>query len=149
MSEEETAFAAGIGHAKLEGLYRHWLERRGGRSMPARADFDALDLKAWLGNLMLIEVTAPGEFRYRVYGTGLAEYYGRDLTGKTTAALRPEVRALVCQEYAAVCQSAHPLLVTHTRRVREQPMVVEKLILPFSGDGSSVARLLAGAYPSG
>jgi hypothetical protein len=138
-----------IAHPRLRQLLAFWDVKRGAQPMPACAAIDAVELWAWLGNLMLIEVTAPGEFRYRVYGTGLAEYYGRDLTGKTTAALRPEVRALVCQEYAAVCQSAQPLLVTHTRRVRDQPMVVEKLILPFSGDGTSVARLLAGAYPSG
>jgi hypothetical protein len=138
-----------IAHPRLRQLLAFWDAKRGARPMPGYAAIDAIELWAWLGNLILIEVTAVGGFRYRVYGTGLAEYYGRDLTGKTTDVLRPDVRALVCQEYAEVCQTARPLLVTHRRRVRDQPMVVEKLILPFAADDHTVARLLAGAYPSG
>lgn len=137
-----------VAHPRLRGLLAFWNARRGAAAMPPRAAIDPLALWEWLGHLMLIESASDGEFRYRVYGTGLAEYYGRDLTGKTTAALRPEVRALVCQEYAAVCESRWPLLVTHTRRIREQRLPVEKLILPFSADGTRVDRLLAGAYPA-
>jgi hypothetical protein len=137
-----------IVHPRLRNLLAFWNAKRGDRMLPARTAIDALDLWEWLGNLLLIESAPEGEFRYRVYGTGLAEYYGRDLTGKTTAALRPEVRAVVRGEYAAVCRSGQPLLVTHTRHVREQPTRVEKLILPFSGDGCTVDRLLAGAYPA-
>ncbi|MEJ0069333.1 MAG: PAS domain-containing protein [Pseudomonadota bacterium] len=135
-------------HPGLRQLLAFWDDRRGGDAMPTCAAIDAVALWHWLGNLMLIEATSAGEFKYRVYGTGLAEYYGRDLTGKTTAWLRPGVRELVCREYDAVCKTARPLLVTHRRRVREQPILVEKLILPFAGEGQTVARLLVGAYPS-
>jgi hypothetical protein len=138
-----------IAHPRLRGLFAFWQTKRGARPMPQRAAIDAVELWAWLGNLMLIESTAGAEFRYRVYGTGLAEYYGRDLTGKTTAELRPEVRALVLAEYCEVCRTRQPLLVTHTRRVRDQQTAVEKLILPFSDRGDGVERLLAGAYPAG
>jgi len=139
-----------IAHPHLRGLFAFWQEKRGAHAMPARRAIDPIDLWTWLGNLMLIERAPAGEFRYRVYGTGLAEYYGRDLTGKTTAQLRPEVRALVLAEYAEVCRTGKPLVVTHARRVREQRTPVEKLILPFgAADGDGVERLLAGAYPNG
>jgi hypothetical protein len=137
-----------IAHPRLRALMAFWDARRRGRALPARDALDPLALWQWLGHLMLVEAASEGEFRYRVYGTGLAEYYGRDLTGKTTAALRPDVRQVVCREYASVCRTARPLLVTHTRRVRERPMAVEKLILPFSTDGRRVDRLLAGVYPA-
>lgn len=136
-----------IAHPQLRGLFAFWQDRRGGQTMPAHGAIDPIDLWTWLGNLMLIEAAPGGEYRYRVYGTGLAEYYGRDLTGKTTAELRPEVRALVLAEYSEVCRTGQPMLVKHTRRVRDHRTPVEKLILPFSGDGERVARLLAGAYP--
>jgi hypothetical protein len=137
-----------IAHPRLRALLAFWSARRGERAMPACDALDPLALWQWLGHLMLVEAASGGEFRYRVYGTGLAEYYGRDLTGKTTASLRPDVRQLVCGEYEAVCRTARPLLVTHVRRVRYQPLPVEKLILPFSTDGHGVDRLLAGAYPA-
>jgi hypothetical protein len=129
-------------------LFAFWQQKRGGETMPTRGAIDPIGLWAWLGNLMLIEAAPAGEFRYRVYGTGLAEYYGRDLTGKTTAQLRPEVRALVLAEYGAVFRTGQPMVVKHTRRVRDHRTPVEKLILPFSGDGDGVVRLLAGAYPA-
>lgn len=137
-----------IAHPSLRKLLEFWVAKRGAGPLPTRRAIDALELWDWLGHLILIEVVPEGEFRYRVYGTGLAEYYGRDLTGKTTASLRPEVRDLVRREYAEVCQTARPLLVTHTRRVRSRPTAVAKLILPFSGDGRTVDCLLAGAYPA-
>lgn len=137
-----------ISNPRLRTLLAYWNATRGAAAMPPCAAIDAIALWQWLGHLILIEASTGGEFRYRVYGTGLAEYYGRDLTGKTTAALRPEVRALVCHEYETVCASRQPLLVTHTRRIREQRLPVEKLILPFSADGRGVDRLLAGAYPA-
>ncbi len=138
-----------IAHPRLRSLLSFWDDRRGGRTMPGREAIDPLALREWLGHLLLIERLGDGDFRYRVYGTGLAEFYGRDLTGKTTASLRPEVRSLVRGEYERVCQSGLPLLVCHQRRVHEQRLPVEKLILPFSSDGAAVDRLLAGAYPHG
>lgn len=138
-----------IAHPRLRQLLAFWDGQRGGAAMPAQSCIDPLALRSWLGNLILVEVAPAGEYRYRVYGTGLAEYFGRDLTGKTTAVLRPAVRELVHREYGEVCRTARPLLVTHMRRVHEQPMVMEKLILPFAGASGDVARLLAGAYPSG
>ena len=138
-----------ISHPRLRTLLAYWNATRGASALPPCAAIDPIALWQWLGHLILVEAASGGEFRYRVYGTGLAEYYGRDLTGKTTAALRPEVRALVRGEYAAVRESRQPLLVTHTRRIREQRLPVEKLILPFSADGQDVDRLLAGVYPTG
>jgi hypothetical protein len=138
-----------VTHPRLRNLLAFWEARRGDHSLPACEALDPLALWEWLGHLMLVEAADGGDFRYRVYGTGLAEYLGRDLTGKTTAVLRSDVRDVVCREYAAVCRTARPLLVVHRRRIREQVMPVEKLILPFSSDGRTVDRLLAGAYPAG
>src|SRR5277367_3406884 len=139
MLEEEAAFIAGIGHAKLERLYRHWLARRGARSMPARTDFDALDLKDWLGNLMLIEVLAGAtEFRYRLYGSILASYYGEDYTGKTTRVVASDVADRVTREYAQVSTERRPLLVRRKRAVQHSMLSIAKLILPLSADGSVV-----------
>jgi hypothetical protein len=148
MLEEEAAFAAGISHAKLERLYRHWLDRRGARLMPARADFDALDLKDWLGNLMLIEVLSGAtEFRYRLYGSALAAYYGEDLTGKTTHAVPSDVADRVTREYARVAIERCPLVVRRRRAVQHSMLSIAKLILPLSADGTIVDMLLVGSYP--
>jgi hypothetical protein len=107
-----------------------------------------LDLGPWLGNLMLLDVVGDGrEFRYRVYGSILAQYYGHDLTGKTTEDVRPEGRELVRQEYRAVLADRLPLLVLRDREVKHRMMPVAKLVLPLSSGGAALDMLLVGAYP--
>jgi hypothetical protein len=148
LEEEGSAFAAGIGHPKLELLYRHWLEKRGARLMPARADFDALDLRVWLGHLMLIDVLSGAtEFRYRLYGSTLASYYGADYTGKTTRGIASDVADRVTSEYAQVSIERRPLLVQRKRAAPHSLLNIVKLILPLSADGIVVDMLLVGSYP--
>ena len=65
-------------------LYRLWEEKCGGRELPARSDFDPVELKPWLGLINLIEVLPgpPIDFRYRLCGSETVAEYGADLTGK-------------------------------------------------------------------
>lgn len=138
--------------AELARLFDLWNGKRGDRPMPARGDFEVTELKDWLGNLMLIEVERDSDwldFRYRVYGTVLAEWFGRDLTRKSDAALRDEARETVRQEYERVCRDGEPLLALHDRRLDGRRARMAKLVLPLSDDGETVDRLLAAAYPLG
>ena len=140
--------ARDIPDPRLRGLLDYWESRRGEREMPLRRDIDVLDLGPWLGNLMLIEVLEGGrDFRYRVYGSMLAQYYGRDLTGKTTDVVRPEARDLVRQEYRAVLVDRQPVLVLRDRQVKHRTMRVAKLVLPLSSTGAALDMLLVGSYP--
>jgi hypothetical protein len=41
---------------RLQQLYASWLAKRGGRRFPARADFDPIELRFILGNLILVDV---------------------------------------------------------------------------------------------
>jgi hypothetical protein len=140
--------ASDITDARLRRLFEHWDARRRGARLPNRAAIDVVELKPWLGNLLLIEVIDGGrDFRYRVYGSTLAQYYGRDLTGKTIAEARAETREIVRSEYLSVVREGRPLLVKRDRPVLHRQARVAKLILPLTCDGSSVGMLLVGAYP--
>jgi hypothetical protein len=136
-----------IHHPLLRQLLDLWNVKRGQRAMPARADFDVFELRDWLGNLMLVDVLEGArEFRYRLYGTILASYYGRDLTGRSTAALAPETRDIVCREYGEVCVSRSPMMVERKRSVRHSARIVAKLILPLSTDDRDPDMLLIASY---
>lgn len=136
-------------HPELERLFALWAEKRGTRLMPARSDIDVSELKDWLGQLVLIEVE-PGDkepaFHYRVYGSVLAEWFERDLTRKTDAALNEGARTSVRREYKQVCAQRQPVLTIRERRVNRQPARVAKLVLPLSDDGETVDRLLVASY---
>jgi hypothetical protein len=134
-------------HPKLRALLDLWNGKRGARRMPARGDFDVLELWHWLGHLHLVEVIDGGrDFLHRVYGTALALTFGTDFTGKRMVAIPEPVRDLIRQSYAQVHGSGEPLVIDDDPLARSAAGRVEKLILPLSGDGVAVDRLLIGAY---
>jgi hypothetical protein len=135
-------------HPLLRRLLDLWNIKRGDRLMPARADFDVFELKDWLGNLMLIEVLAGAtEFRYRLYGSVLASYYDRDLTGKLTEVLAPETRDTVRREYAELCAVRRPMMIERKRSVKHSERMVAKLILPLGGPDGNVRMIMVASYP--
>jgi hypothetical protein len=137
-----------IPDARLRALYEYWVGKCAGRPMPRRADIDVIELGPWLGNLMLIEVIDGGaEFRYRVYGSTLAQYYGHDFTGKTTEAVREVAREAVRNEYRMLLAERRALVVLRDREVRHRTMRVAKLALPLSTTGERIDMLLVGCYP--
>lgn len=140
-----------ITHPKLRQLEVFWQAKTEGRPMPARPDIDVIELRPWLGNLILLEtIDAGADFRYRVYGTNLVTYFGRDLTGDLVSGLQHKYQAVVYGEYAAVVETRRPLAIQHLRYIGalglSTRMTVEKLILPLSTDGDVVDMLLAGVY---
>lgn len=136
-----------IHHPLLQRLLELWQLKRGQRLMPARADFDVFELKDWLGNLMLVEVEEGAtEFRYRLYGSVLASYYDRDLTGRSTVALPPPTREIVCREYREVCITRRPMTVERKRSVQHSARIVAKLILPLSATDDVTDMLLVASY---
>jgi len=137
-----------IQHPLLQRLLDLWNTKCDGRLMPARLDFDVFELRDWLGNLMLIDVLDDAsEFRYRLYGSVLAAYYNRDLTGKLTATLPPETRDIVRREYAEACLTRRPMMIERRRSVKQSTRMVAKLILPLASDGLAVDMILVASYP--
>src|SRR5216684_4465983 len=137
-----------IQHPLLQRLLDLWNTKCDGRLMPARLDFDVFELRDWLGNLMLIDVLDDAsEFRYRLYGSVLAAYYNRDLTGKLTATLAPETRDIVRREYGEVCVLRRPMTVERKRSVKHSERMVAKLILPLAGPDDAVHMILVASYP--
>jgi hypothetical protein len=147
--------------SRLAALYDYWDRKRVGRVMPARSDIDPLEMRSWLGNLVLIDVAA-GRFTYRLYGTKFVESFGVDMTGQGVDDLPIDQRERVRADYETVRTSCHPRArlytsvfeVPHPGRPassagpREQQVVTwERLVLPLSDGGETVMMLLVGAYP--
>jgi hypothetical protein len=71
-------------HPTLAFLRAYWDEKRGDRAMPSRADIRPSELKEHLGWVTLVEVLQDfSDFRYRLIGTLVTQYYLEDTTGKT------------------------------------------------------------------
>jgi hypothetical protein len=142
-----TAVTIAIKHSKLRQLYDYWLEKRGDRAMPARADLDPIDIRFVIGDVILVDVVddKPPRFRIRVHGTNLSELTNFDLTGKMLDEMPvPEFRDLSTRSFRKVVRSAEPLQVLAERVLDGRLQRYEAIILPLSGDGKQVDRLMVG-----
>ncbi len=144
--------------SRLGALFAYWDSKRGGRPMPRRGDIDPVEMRQWLGNLLLIDVTAEGRFIYRLYGTRFVDNFGRDMTGRSVDDLPVEQQERVRGDYQAVCASRLPKARLYTASFevpqrgpmqRSEPQVVtwERLVMPLSDDCERVEMLLVAAYP--
>jgi len=123
-------------HPELDALKSLWLEVCGSRALPSRKEFDLHIMKRWASHLSIAVVTPKGRFQFRLFGTELANVYGRDLTGRFLDELTPhDLWSVVLQHYREVVKTKKPLFapvsVTNGRWYTE----VSRLLLPLSGNG--------------
>jgi hypothetical protein len=143
---------------KLAELYAFWRARRGERPYPDRADLDPVDMRAWLGHLMLVEY-AETRWTYRLYGTYFVETFRREMTGKSIDELPDEQARLLREEYDRVRNGAAPVFRTYSalfefgtldgRKSWQLDQTWERISLPLSdrAKGDDAVRLvLVGAY---
>jgi hypothetical protein len=122
----------------------YWRAKRGERLLPSRADIDPLDLSVDLPRVMMAEVShGPLEFRYRVAGTGTFRVHGEELTGKHPRDLQPpEFGALIHSHYCECVTRRAPVLHLIQLNTGDVETSYARIILPLSGDGAVVDRLL-------
>ena len=139
---------------QLRSLAELWSSKRKSDGLPARADFSDDDLRPWFGNLLMVDVVGgPHKFRFRLMGTSLVDAASRELTGKffdeaDISGYDPDV----LEDYAEVVKVRAPLC--KTRHYSPAPgtfmdhwRIYERLLLPLSGDGATVDRIMGCSYP--
>lgn len=133
---------------ELGTLVALWCERcRDGR-LPARADFDLVDLKGHLGWIVLSDVDRAGptplRFRYRLIGTQVAISAGRDMTGRYLDEIyTPEIHRIVTAGYRAAIELRRPIRVHgYFRQVDRSFMAIESVELPLASDGETIDMLM-------
>lgn len=130
----------------LRQLYDFWDAKRGGREMPGRRDFDPLELRWILGNVLLLDVLRdPPGFRFRVHGTNLAQRAGFDMTGKTMDEYPdPEYAKVALRSFSTAVETRRPFARINERTIEGRAYGYEALHLPLSSDGEHVDMLLVG-----
>lgn len=129
----------------LQRIYAYWLEKRGDRAMPARADLDPIDIPALLPNLVLIDVLPPdARLKVRLVGTWIVNLFGGDYTGRYLDEIDfGEAKDDIVREYGAAAAGAVPVCSDHRyRNLGGELFDIERLILPLSADGETVTMLL-------
>ncbi|MEZ5833751.1 MAG: PAS domain-containing protein [Dongiaceae bacterium] len=138
-----------ISDARLLGLHEYWHSKLRGRAMPARGDIDPIEMRRWLGNLLLVEFPPdPMQFRIRLDGVNLVQFYGKSREGKGVEVLTSEEeRRIVLLQYMAVLETKQPAYFESEFVTSEGVSTSQrKLLLPLSDDGDRVNMVLAGIY---
>lgn len=139
-----------IARGELRFLLRLWSGRAERGSLPPSWSIDPIELRPALGYLMLLEpVDAGADFRYRLYGSLIAEHSGLEMTGKSVWDIPSgPVAVYLLATYRAVLRARRPMLADHTTHHDIQIADWSRLILPFAGEDGGVDRLLVGNVPT-
>jgi hypothetical protein len=134
---------------RLLGLFRYWRGKCHDRIMPARRDIDPIEMKRWLGNLLLVEFPAdPMQYRVRLDGVNIVQFYGNSREGKGLEVMTSEKeRRIVLPQYLVVLEHKQPAYYESEFVTSEGvPTSQRKLLLPLSEDGERVNMILGGLY---
>src|SRR5512135_3843326 len=131
-------------HPACAFLMQYWQQKRGERAMPARADISPAQLKDYLGWVMILDVL-PGarDFRYRLIGTLVTQYFSSDSTGKTVMeAFAPNGEAVGKSVNSIFRKVARDKVVMRTAGnanwLSEGMEEFEAIYLPLSDNGENV-----------
>ncbi|HYD31068.1 MAG TPA: PAS domain-containing protein [Azospirillaceae bacterium] len=144
-----------IRHPELDSLYAFWHQNCPDGGIPMSSDMEPADLRRWLGHMLIMDVVAvkiddaaPSEknFRYAYYGRSLAEAFGENRLGQTLERLPGNQRKILESEYELVRLSGEPMHRVYTADFDGVERTWERLVLPLTGDGESVDKILVAAY---
>ena len=131
-------------------LLRYWEDLRGPRRMPARREIDAVEMRAALGYINLVDAVEGGrDFRYRVYGSIIAGVSGFDLTGRCASELiaSPYIVEFGLAGYRAALRRGEPLFTVHGPPAAVYTAAWHRLTLPLADERGEASRLLVCVVP--
>lgn len=131
----------------LRGIYQYWLDMKGTRSMPSRADLNPVDIVRLLPNISLVNVeNNPRRYKMRLVGTESVKAMGFDTTGKYLDEY-PGVERILKQKYDDLVNSKMPYFTSDKLKWIDKTVLNIKVIgLPLSSDGQNVDILMFGVY---
>lgn len=137
-----------IGDPGLRALYDYWHGRRPGPRLPGRQHLDPLDIPTLLPNVMLVDVGEGDDLRFRLVGTALVGWFGRDTTGLPLKTVYAEKDwEPILQDYRYAIRERRPCLRRSAiARSSGRAQSYQRLLLPLARDGETVDMLLAGVF---
>lgn len=132
---------------RLDELVQYWLDKRGSRIMPARADIKPAQMGSLLRLLNLIEVDHhPLRFRHRLVGSETIMKLGRDATGRILdESLYGDATPEILASLMLVVRESRPYRRVARLDWNNQPHIeMEAVELPL-GENGNVQMILRGA----
>ncbi|RWG53765.1 MAG: PAS domain-containing protein [Mesorhizobium sp.] len=116
-------------------LFQYWNRLRDGRPAPKRSEVEPADIKTLLADTFILERDTRGEAVFRLAGTRLCAYYGRELKGFSFPSLwREKDQRLMSRLIHGVFDQKSVLLLTYEGFSRNgRSSKFELLALPLDG----------------
>ena len=129
---------------RLRLLYTHWRAAGANDRMPSKAIVDPATLGDLMGWLFLYRVERdPLRFFYLLCGYKMVRRIGFDLTGKyVDDHPDPEARDGILKLLTAVVTTRKPHRRTASRRVLDNDMTTESVVLPLAAPDGTIDHLL-------
>jgi len=137
-------------HTALRNLSNYWLSKKGAAIAPPRSAIKPEEIRTALPNIALIDVVGDQpRFRVRLFGTGLVEAYGEDITGRfledldldgIAKEIDAQVKKIVRERRVQVVR------VRFTKQNGKRHLEYERIGFPLSADGTTVNMLLFGFF---
>jgi len=129
-------------------IIEYWehLQKEAGGAMPQASAVSPFDLKPALGHVVLIDVLDEGwDGQFRVYGTKVAETYGRDMTGRRISEIDGGnyVSTFFRCLYRAAWLRQLPYYSHHYPPAHVAVESWQRVALPLAGADGKVSRFLA------
>ena len=130
----------------LSDIHRYWLDCRGQRPMPSRADIDPADIPQLLPYLLLTDLLDDGRYRFRLVGTEVERSFGAPMTGRT-------LEELMSGDYLAFMRSLYRKVIAEKRAIYstsrysgadgDSPLFTKRVMMPLSSDGLVVDMVIS------
>lgn len=103
--------AANAPHRRLAAAYEAWMQAPKIDGIPTRDSLVIERVPDAIGQIGIVDVLATGEFRYRLFGSGMVGALGYDATGWLTTDLKPPGYArVITRQYKEVVAARRPIL---------------------------------------
>ena len=130
-------------------LAEYWFSKVAPGRLPSRADIKPEEMRRDLPFVYLIDVASdPLRFRYRLVGTRVSEWTGRDFTGAAVNETEygPQWQRIFA-DYQAVTESKAPAYTEmHGPWVAKEYRYYERFLAPLARDGSTVDMLFGALH---
>lgn len=128
----------------VQRVHDYWCAKRVGDRLPRRADIRPEELKDLLPYLFLVNVAGPPiEFVFRLTGTAITQWAGRDYTGATLNErdFGSNWRQ-VFEDYETARRTRRPChSIGPASWQRREFLLCERIVTPLSNDGVTVDML--------
>ncbi len=129
--------------AELRDLHQYWTSIHPKAGLPGRQHFNPADIAHLLPRLWLVDVVGdPMRFRFRLVGTGITTFTGRDSTEKWLDEVYDDFRNTGAHRRICQCASDGKPLFQQDGEVISNPeygtIRAERLYLPLASNGKKV-----------